>query len=215
MKTIRILIVETTPFLAEVVASAFKVESGIQVIGSVASGSEALDRIGDVDVLLVSTSLPNSEALKMTRQIVETKAAPKVVVYGLMESDEAILSYIEAGASGYVLKDDSFDQMIKTVKYVSRDQALASPNVVAALMQRVAELSGYFQHADINLDNELLTSREYEVLEMIAQGLSNKQIADNLYISYGTAKNHVHNILSKLEVKSRKEAAACLAFLPS
>lgn len=215
MESIRILIVETTPFLAEVISSAFNAEPGIEVAGHASNAREIRDRLGEVDVLLMSARLPDREALKMTREIAEEKDAPKIVIYGLTESHEAILAYIEAGASGYVLRDDSFDKLIKTVKFVSRDQALASPNVVAALMQRVAELSGFFQQAGVNLDHELLTAREHEILERIAQGLSNQQIAEDLYISYGTVKNHVHNILSKLEVKSRKEAAACLAFMPS
>lgn len=215
MTTIRILIVETTPFLAEVISSAFNMETGIEVVGYASDASEIRDRMGEVDVLLMSARLPGREAFNMTREIADEKAAPKIVIYGLTESHDAILAYIEAGASGYVLRDDSFDKMIKTVKFVSRDQALASPNVVAALMQRVTELSGFFQQAGINLDNEVLTARELEILEMVAEGLSNQQIAENLYISYGTVKNHVHNILSKLEVKSRKEAAACLAFMPA
>ncbi|MEJ2559624.1 MAG: response regulator transcription factor [Anaerolineae bacterium] len=119
-----------------------------------------------------------------------------------------ILRYIEAGAAGYVLREDAVDDLLKNIRAVHSGEALASPEMTAALLAHIAELS------ELRPPNEYdsqefadITPRESEVLDLIAEGLSNQEIANRLVIELGTVKNHVHSILQKLDVGSRQDAA--------
>jgi two-component system, NarL family, nitrate/nitrite response regulator NarL len=134
------------------------------------------------------------------------------VALGVTDSEGAILAAIEAGASGYVLESDSFEKLLRVVRSVSEHAAYAAPHIVAALMRRLRERSG-LQNTPADPDRfDLLTDREQEILRLLASGLSNRAIAARLFIEYGTVKNHVHNILNKLGVGSRKAAASCIAY---
>jgi two-component system nitrate/nitrite response regulator NarL len=129
-------------------------------------------------------------------------------VLGLTESSAQVLQYAQAGAAGYVLKDDSVEDLVRRIRAACDDKALVSPEVAAALMARLAQLAHRVPETEATGDGRSdLTPRELEVLRLISDGLSNQQIADHLVIEVGTVKNHVHSILQKLEVKSRQEAA--------
>ena len=214
MKATRILIIEPMPLVAEIMQTALSAEPEFCTVERAADPNDVAAYLDSTDVVLLNAALPNGTAMLWLQKVADNGGHPKIIVYGLTESSETILAYIEAGAAGYILRDDPFDKMIKTIKFVTRDKALASPNVVAALMQRLSELKGFFNQVGVEMGNEPLTTREREILELIGKGFSNKGIADALYIEYGTVKNHVHNILNKLNVSNRKEAAMCLAFLP-
>jgi DNA-binding NarL/FixJ family response regulator len=137
-----------------------------------------------------------------------------VLALGLTEKRERVLRYVEAGAVGYILPDDSVEHMLDTIRAAKRGQANVSPEIATAMMERITELAQMFAQIDSSVVEEAeLTPREVEVLELIAQEKSNQQIADQLVIEVGTVKNHVHNILDKLNVSSRGEAAAYLAFI--
>lgn len=130
----------------------------------------------------------------------------RVVVYDLsLEREAEIVSTAEAGVSGLLLNSESFDRMLETLRTVERGHAMCSTEVSAVLLRRVYAFS-----QDINPDAGLdrLTARELEILELIAQGLTNQQIASRLTLTLQTVKNHVHRLLSKMEVASRAEAVA-------
>ena len=119
-----------------------------------------------------------------------------------------------AGASGYVLQEVSIDKMFDNIRAAYDDQALISPQMAAAFMEHIAELAQVASRVSLDVTAyESLTPRELEVLELIDAGLTNLQIAERLFIEVGTVKNHVHNILSKLEVSSRSDAAAHLPYI--
>jgi RNA polymerase sigma factor (sigma-70 family) len=119
-----------------------------------------------------------------------------------------------AGASGYVLEDVSVDNLLDHIRAAHDDQAIVSPEIAAALMNQISELAyvSAQDQLDVTAVSEL-TNREREVLNLIGDGLTNQQIADRLYIEVGTVKNHVHNLLKKLEVSNREDAAAFLPYL--
>ena len=169
----------------------------------------------DVDMVLVSTRLPNDGALQLTDTMTEVDSSLKVLALGVSEKKERILQFVEAGASGYVRKDDSVDDLIKAIRAAHRDQAKVSPGVAAALMARVSELTDLLTMFEGGMpeDYSELTPRELEILELIAKGYSNQKIADHLFIEVGTVKNHVHSILNKLDVRSREDAASYLAII--
>jgi len=121
---------------------------------------------------------------------------------------------VEAGATGYVLKDDSLDEMIENVRAAVDDKVFVSPTIAAAMVERLSDLAQMFSNVENSVtDDAGLTPRELEVLELIGEGLTNQQISEQLVIEVGTVKNHVHSILEKLNVGSRGEAAAYLAFI--
>jgi DNA-binding NarL/FixJ family response regulator len=145
--------------------------------------------------------------LQVTRAISQAKLSTKVLILGLAESKEEVLQYVEAGAAGYVLQDDSVDELIAKLRSTYMGAVMISPEMVGALVSRVAELAQASDRAGNKFSASIeLTAREREILALIGQGLSNHQIAERLTIEVGTVKNHVHRILQKLNVTDRQSA---------
>lgn len=214
---IRVLIVDNSHLACSVTSYVLQNEKDIEVIGHATNVDEALVQVraGGCDVALVNSTLRDNGALRLTQMVVRTTLPVRILITGLPDLPEAILRYIEIGAAGYVLRDASVDELLKNVRTVHRHAALISPQVAAALMSRVAELAGVHASATRVWNNQFttLTQREREVLNLIRRGLSNQEIARSLTIETGTVKNHVHNILKKLNVSSRRDAVAHLAAL--
>jgi two-component system, NarL family, nitrate/nitrite response regulator NarL len=164
-------------------------------------GLAVVDRTADPDVVLVDvTGGPRLAAL---RELAGTAPQTPLLAIGVRDVDRDVLACIEAGAIGYVLQDASLDDLADATHRAVRDEPLASPHVIATLMRRVAALSENGRTGTVGA----LTSRELEVVELIEQGLSNKEIAAQLSIAVTTVKNHVHSILEKLKVQRRGEVA--------
>jgi len=215
-RPINLLLVNEIRLMGNVIVAALEDEADIHVVACVTTYDEAMDvvREKDVDVALVSTRLPDSGGLRLTGAITNMSPSIKVLALGLTEEKKRVLRYVEAGASGYVLKDDSLEDLIDIVRATQEGKVFVSPQIAAAMMERLSDLAQMFASVESNMnDATTLTSREMEVLELISRGYTNQQIAQHLVIEVGTVKNHVHNILEKLNVSSRGEAAAYLAFI--
>lgn len=215
-RQINLLLVNETRLMGNVIAAALEDEPDIHVIACVTNMDDAMQivREKEVDVALVSTRLPDQGALKLTSAITELTPSTKVLALGLTEEKQRVLRYVEAGATGYILKDDSLEDMIETVRAAQDGKVFVSPQIAAALMERLSDLAHMFSGIENSVsDTAGLTARELEVLQLIGAGLTNQRIAEQLVIEVGTVKNHVHNILDKLNVNSRGEAAAYLAFI--
>lgn len=213
---IKLLIVNEIRLMGNVIVAALEDEPDIEVIACVTTYDEAIQVIRDneVDVALVSTRLPDHGGLRLTNAINDLAPSTKVLALGLTEEKKRVLRYVEAGAAGYVLQDDSLEDLIEIVRATQEGRVFVSPEIAAAMMERLTDLAQMFAGVQNNItDTTALTSREVEVLELISKGFTNYQIAQNLVIEVGTVKNHVHNILEKLNVSSRGEAAAYLAFM--
>ena len=213
---IQLLLVNEIRLMGNIIAAAMEDEDDIQIAGIATNAEETLRALQNqhVDVALVSTRLPNQEALQLTKTIAEVSPGTKVLALGLTEDKSRVLRYIEAGASGYILKDDLLENMIDTVRAVQDGKVLVSPRMTAALVERLTNLAHLFSDIENSVtDDAGLTEREMDVLELIAKDMTNRQIADQLFIEIGTVKNHVHAILEKLNVSSRGDAAAYLAFI--
>ena len=206
---IRILVVNRTRLICSVIAAALRDEPDMRVVGYATSTGEALDKAESCEVMAIDVHMPEDGALELTKIVAEKYPDVRVVVTGVEEEPQTILSYIEAGAKGYVLEKVDIDDFVESIRAIHNNQSLASPDMVMAFMTRLNSLSKMC--ADIEGLAELideLTPREKEVLYLLGEGMSNQEIADDLCIEVGTVKNHVHSILKKLEVDSRHEAAA-------
>jgi DNA-binding NarL/FixJ family response regulator len=212
---IRILVVHQTRLISSIISSVLDEEEDIRVLGQATSSDEALTRLQKepCEIVLVAATLPENGALKITEAATQIDNPPKVLVIGLPKSKNAILQYVAAGASGYVLQEVSTERLLDHIRAVYDDKAIISPDIAAALMNHISELAQISTQTDIDpTAYSELTPREREVLELIGEEHSNQEIADRLFIEVGTVKNHVHNILKKLDVRSRHEAAAYLPF---
>lgn len=213
---INVLLVNEIRLMCNVLAASLEDEPDIQIFGCATNVQEALTilQTNPIDVVLVSSKLPQQGAMWLTQAISDYAPATKTLILGLTEQRERILRYVEAGATGYVLKDDSLDNLIANIRAAQKEKALISPEIAAAMMDRLSSLAQLFAEIENSVTEDAgLTNRELEVLELIGKDFTNQQIADQLFIEVGTVKNHVHNILEKLNVSSRGEAAAYLAFI--
>ncbi len=204
---IRVLIVEEVRAICEVIATVLRAEADIEVAGCATHIDQAVACLPVTDVVLVNTTLHNEASARLIRTLHKLAPKVKIVVMGLARNQHAILQCIEAGVSGYVLKDSSLEELLKNVRAAYQNEALVSPPIAAALMSYVAELVGFdAAHGGDLSAPDSLTRREREVLNLVQQGLTNQEIAASLVIELGTVKNHVHNILRKLNVNSRRDA---------
>jgi two-component system, NarL family, nitrate/nitrite response regulator NarL len=176
----------------------------MEVVGAEAQRRLGVGRICELspDVALIDTAMP--DALVAVRSIRATAPRVRIVALSVSESEPEIVACAEAGVSGYVTRDDSVADLVAALQSVERGEMLASPHLAATLLRRVTALAA--ERADGSPAR--LTQRELEIVQLIHDGLSNKEIARRLYIELPTVKNHVHNILKKLGVPGRAEAAA-------
>jgi DNA-binding NarL/FixJ family response regulator len=182
----------------------------LQVEGSAGSGPAALARLehARIDVLLVDMSLDG--ALKLIHAVSVSHPEVHIVAYTVGLDDEAVLRCIEAGAAGYVSRDASVDELVATVESAVRGEARCSPRLAASLFRRVSSLAR--PDAEAADPTVALTQREIQIVDLIDQGLSNKEIASQLGIEVATAKNHVHHILEKLQVRRRSQVGSRLGW---
>lgn len=213
---INILLVNEMRLLCNVLSAALEDESDICVVGCATTVQDALEKVRqlEIDIVLVSTRLPENGAMRLLESLTTADPAIDVLVLGVTEKKERVLRFVEAGASGYVTKDSSVDDLVNTIQATHQGKALASPQITAALMDRLSTYAQIFADLETGVVSEAnLTSREMDVLELLGKNLSNQEIADELVIEVGTVKNHVHSILSKLNVSTREEAATYLALI--
>ncbi len=215
-----LLLVDEVRLMCDVFEMALKNEPDVEVVGCATNVEDALKQVHRANVVLVSTTLSDDGASRLTRAIARAHPMVRVVVVGLAASKADILRYIEAGAAGYVLKEGTVEEMLTAIRAAHGREALVSPGIAAVLMTRVAQLAEVCRTTERELyeppvPSAELTPREREVLKLMALGLSNAEIAARLTIELGTVKNHVHNILTKLNVNSRRDAVAQLTQLTS
>ena len=203
-KPIRIFIADDNRLLREGLASMLAEIEDMTVVGMASSGSQAIDQIKKVipEVALVDIGMPDKDGLDVTQTLHNDLPAVKVIILGMPDLTDEIMSCIEAGAAGYVLKEASFEYLVESIRSIQRGESFCSPRMAASLFSRIAELAG----ERIPESSVKLTMREIEIINKIADGLSNKEIAAQLYIEEQTVKNHVHNILDKLQLHNRLEA---------
>ena len=197
---IAVLIADDHPFVRHGLRTFLETLDDVEVVGEAGNGAEAVEQAARLvpDVVLMDLVMPELDGVEATRRIRAESPTTKVIVLTSFDADEQVFPAIKAGAAGYLLKDVRPAELAEAVRKASRGEALLAPSVAAKLMQEVAgdrsPAAG-------------LTERELEVLRLIARGLSNKMIARELVVSEKTVKTHVSNILAKLHLSDRTQAA--------
>jgi NarL family two-component system response regulator LiaR len=197
---ISVLIADDHPFVRHGLRTYLETLDDLEVVGEASDGSEAVELAGQLlpEVVLMDLVMPELDGVEATRAIRAASPSTKVIVLTSFDDDEKVFPAIKAGAAGYLLKDVHPAELAEAVRKASRGEALLAPSVAARLMQ---EVSGERPAA------AGLTERELEVLRLIARGMSNKLIAHELVVSEKTVKTHVSNILAKLHLADRTQAA--------
>ena len=202
---VRLLILGEIGLYREALAGSLGRDERFEVVAVAAGVEEALELLEHVDaeILLLDTRM--SEETVAIRELAAAAPQVKIVALAVPESEDEVIALAEAGASAYVTPDGSIERLASVIQGVERGEVLTSPAMVAGLFRRVAALA---HERRIDPIEEKLTERELDVLRLIEEGLSNKEIAAALSIELTTVKNHVHRILEKLHVHGRSEAAA-------
>lgn len=205
MMKLRVLIVEDHPLFRKGLRALLRSMDDVEIVGEATSGREAQElaaRQGP-DVVLMDLQMPDGDGLSATRAIVAERPQTHILVVTLFDDDESVFAALQAGARGYVLKDAGEEEMVQAIRAVARGEAIFSPAIASRLID-------YFAGAKEALPAEAfpeLTEREREVLDLIARGETNADIAERLSISVKTVQNHVSNIYAKLQVADRAQAA--------
>jgi DNA-binding NarL/FixJ family response regulator len=182
-------------------------EHGVAVVAEASTGDQALRLVLELapDVVVMDLNMPGMTGVEATRKIVAAAPLSRVVVLTISDQDADVLDAIVAGACGYLLKDASIDELLQGIHSASIGESLISPHIAGKVLQRVRAASTMPGGADM-IRSEL-SQREIEVLKLIANGKDNAEIASELFISPKTVKNHISNILMKLQIENRIQAA--------
>ncbi|PON18912.1 hypothetical protein C2W62_05435 [Candidatus Entotheonella serta] len=205
--SISVIIVTDYKLLSECLISALETSDHITVSAVTQDKKETLEQVETYqpDVVLIDVHLPNSMAITITQRLTQHAPSTKILLLRFIESQTNIQEYVEAGALGYVLKSSSPEELKLALKLVVHGETMCSPQGAYELFSELADLARA-QHRNKSHESFTLSSRELGILKSIADGDSNRQIADRLHLSQHTVKNHVHNILKKLHVRRRSEA---------
>ncbi len=209
---IRVLLADDQTLIRQGIRLLLEIEEGIEVVGQAANGREALQQVESLhpDVVLMDVRMPEMDGVEATRELGRRFPEVKVIILTTFEDDETVFEGLKAGARGYLLKDISSEDMAAAVRKVAAGEALIEPRLtrkVLAEFTRLATASASHTPAQGEADPAVsLTEREKEVLNALAQGLSNREIAEKLVITEGTVKNHVSNLIDKLGVRDRTQA---------
>jgi two-component system NarL family response regulator len=206
-EAIRVLIVDDHALFRRGLIQVLQFEEGIEVVGEAEDGEDAATKAEELapDVLLMDVRMPRVSGIEACRRLAETMPTMKILMLTVSDEEDDLYEAIKAGATGYLLKEISIEEVADAVRAVMQGQTLISPSMASKLIQ---EFNALARRADEKqqVPAPKLTDRELEVLKLVAQGLTNREIADQLYISENTVKNHVRNILEKLHLHSRMEA---------
>ena len=203
---INVLIADDHSLIRQGLKQILELEKDMVVIAQASNGNEAVQMAKECkpDIILMDINMPGANGLQAIKEIKQEKLDSRVIVLTIHEDREYLFKTLQMGAEGYVLKDAEPSVLIEAIRNVYAGQSYIQPNMT---MELVKEFNRVTLHEKEKHDENNLTSREIEVLELIAEGMINKEIAKKLYISEKTVKNHVSNIFRKLNVSDRTQAA--------
>jgi DNA-binding NarL/FixJ family response regulator len=209
LEPIRTLIVDDHALFRRGLEMVLEAEADIELVGEASDGAEAVSKAGESlpDVVLMDIRMPRSSGIEACRAMKAVAPSAKIVMLTISDEEEDLFEAIRAGASGYLLKDIPLDEVADTVRAVNDGQSLINPSMAGKLLTEFAALARRDEEEPPQqVPAPRLTDREIQVLRLVARGMNNRDIAKELFISENTVKNHVRNILEKLQIHSRMEA---------
>ena len=208
MNRIKILLVDDQPLFREGLCTLLSVHPDLEVVGEAANGAEAITLARSLLplVVLMDLQMPVLDGVAATRRLHEEQPNCRVIVLTTFDDDELVFDGLRAGAVGYLLKDAPSEKLAEAIRVAARGETFLQPSVAAKVVAEFARLSRKTV-TTANPLTEPLSEREIEILRLIAQGASNREIAGTLFLAEGTVKNHVTSILGKLAARDRTQAA--------
>ena len=209
MDTIRIFIADDHTMFREGLRALFMALPDIEVVGEAANGTAAVAQVAALqpDVVLMDINMPELNGIEATRQILSVQPGMGIIMVTMLEDDASVFAAMRAGARGYVLKGAHHDEILQAIRAVATGQAVFGPAIATRMMDFFQGLNLPVSKTGVAIQAiPELTEREREVLVLIAQGVSNKEIAEKLVISMKTVSNHITNIFGKLQVADRAQA---------
>ncbi|PEN71791.1 response regulator [Bacillus toyonensis] len=199
---IKILVVDDHAFLRDAIRNILEDESDMKVVGEASSGDGVLGKVEECrpDCILMDINLPGKNGIEATELVKKNYPNCRVLVFTMYEHDEYLMDALQAGADGYLLKDSSSEQVVAAIRMLYRGGSVIHPRMTKKL------ITYHQQKMKLESNENELTEREKEILFELVKGLSNKEIAEALYISDKTVKIHINKIFKKLNVKSRSQA---------
>lgn len=212
--TIRILLCEDQMLMRQGLRTILELELDMQIVSEAANGEEAIKRYSDLiqhgqgpDIVLMDIQMPRKNGVEATAAITTQDPTARIIILTTFDSDEYVFDAVKAGAMGYLLKDVPADELIATIRKVYAGEPFIQPKMASKLLVEFGRKGHPIAANTVAQPSEELSSREIEVLKLLAAGASNREIADKLVLAEGTVKNHVSNILGKLHAGNRTHAA--------
>jgi two-component system, NarL family, response regulator DegU len=206
---IRVLIAEDQTLMRQGLKTILDLEEGFEVIGEAGDGQQAIDRALALhpDIVLMDVQMPHVDGVAATAQIAAALPPTRVIILTTFDYDQYVFDGIKAGARGYLLKDTPADELLAAIRRVHAGESIIQPSVAARMIAEFTRLRGGDGEKIATPEYDALSEREREVLRLLADGFSNKEIAAELTLAEGTVKNHVSTILEKLHAANRTQAA--------
>ncbi len=206
---IRVLLVDDQALFREGLHTLLSIQADLEVVGEAGNGEEAVTAVATLrpDVVLMDLRMPVLDGVAATRRIMENHPTTRVIVLTTFDNDEDVFDGLRAGAVGYLLKDVPSARLYEAIRATARGESFLQPSIAAKVVAEFARMGTRPSAPPQSALVEPLSDRELEILQHMAAGASNREIANALYITEGTVKNHVTNILGKLGVRDRTQAA--------
>ena len=210
MKKIHILLIEDNRLLRDGITAMLKKQNDMHVVGATGNGENILNMIGEQkpDIILLDLGLRNQNSLQVVKLSKQHYPATKIITMDLVPAQEDIFEFVQAGVSGFILKDANIADFFKTIRSVYEGTDVLPSQLTGSLFSQIVEQAVLNGANQAVIDKSIrMTKRERQVIELIADGLANKEIAQKLHLSTYTVKSHVHNILEKLTLNTRVQIA--------
>ena len=210
MNTIKVLVVDDHALFRRGIASVLTNQENLEIVGEAADGLEAIEKAEETvpDVILMDLNMPNCSGLEATQALQTKMPQVNILVLTVSDSEADLFSAMKFGATGYILKNTEPEELVQAIFHVAHGGAIISPLMATKLLTEFKGLGTQGETESTQEAEGNLSPREMEVLQLVAQGATNKEIADCLFISENTVKTHLRNIMEKLHLVNRSQAAA-------